>query len=181
MDWECAFLYNLWNNITLLVQTGSPWKVCKEWLQFFVWTLRKSHSLTFYVLGSFYSITLPTWLGLWTPTPLVKKGTNLLTHRRLFFFCPHMRYIIAFFSPGNSCSVWEQKERKWQVHSQQVINYFLWFCLVSFFHSALCFTLSLSILFWAIHMPLPKLWYFNYLIWFLYRTPPYSVLTEGTS
>ena len=148
MDWECAFLYNLWNNITLLVQTGSPWKVCKEWLQFFVWTLRKSHSLTFYVLGSFYSITLPTWLGLWTPTPLVKKGTNLLTHRRLFFFCPHMRYIIAFFSPGNSCSVWEQKERKWQVHSQQVINYFHWFCLVFFillsaslYHSASFFGL----------------------------------------
>lgn len=155
-------------------------------MQFFVWTLHKSHSLTFYVLGSFYSITHPTWVGLWTPTPLLKKGTNLLTYRRLLFFFVYFlssyEIYYCFFFPGNSCSVWGQKERKWQVHSQQVIIFslILLSLIVSCFHSGLYFTLSFSILFWAIPMPLLKLWYFNYLLWFLYQIPLYSVLTEGT-
>ena len=107
-------------------------------MQFFVWTLCKSHSLTFYILWSFYPITHPTWVGFWTPTPLLKKGTNLLTPRRWLFFClfflSSYETYYCFFFPGNSCSVWEQKERKWQVHNQQVINYFPWFCFFfSFF------------------------------------------------
>ena len=41
MNWECAFLYNLWNYIpgrwSLKIKCG-PWKVLKKWLRFFVCT-----------------------------------------------------------------------------------------------------------------------------------------------
>ena len=43
IDWDCAFLYNLWNYIpsgwSLKIQCG-PWRVLEKWLQLlFVWTL----------------------------------------------------------------------------------------------------------------------------------------------
>ena len=129
---------------------------------------------------SIQSPTIPGWVfGPWPP--ILKKKNNLLTHRRLsffwFIFLSSYEIYYFFFFPGNSCSVWEQKERKWQVHSQQVINYFHWFCLVSFFHSALYSTLSFSILFWVIHIcDILIIW----TLWFLYLIPLYSVLTEDT-
>ena len=55
MDWEYAFLYNLWRyipgmlslKIKLMWSLKSLWKVLKKWLQFFVWTLVYYSSLGF--------------------------------------------------------------------------------------------------------------------------------------